>query len=220
MNSNIDEMVKSFKDREAEFWYFQSRLINEFKENPDVKDFVHSVKSRIKDLDHLKEKIIRKNNSLEESGEEKITSENLFNKITDFSGIRVLHLHLGQFEAIHNFIVNLRDNGEFVEYEPCKAYTWDHESESFFKELGIETKLKDSYYTSVHYVLKPSKDSIITCEIQVRTLLEEVWGEIDHSMNYPKPHSDSHCQSQLKVLARLIGACGHLSNSIMRQYHD
>jgi len=35
-----------------------------------------------------------------------------------------------------------------------------------------------SYYTSVHYLVKPKEESNIICEIQVETLFEEIWGEL------------------------------------------
>jgi ppGpp synthetase/RelA/SpoT-type nucleotidyltranferase len=88
----------------------------------------------------------------------------------------------------------------------------------FFDSLGINTEQKDSFYTSIHYVLKPNSKSKAICEVQVRTLLEEVWGEIDHKMNYPSPVNDEHCREQIRVLARLVGAGSHLADSIMRRY--
>jgi ppGpp synthetase/RelA/SpoT-type nucleotidyltranferase len=58
--------------------------------------------------------------------------------------------------------------------------------------------------TSVHYVIASGSRKIKTCEIQVRTLLEEVWGEIDHSINYPHRIDSIACQRQLETLAHAI----------------
>ena len=173
-------------------------------------------------MDHLLEKIERKNQidsqkSLEERRGE-ITKDNFFERVTDIAGVRVLHLHLSQFIIIHNEIMKTVEDEEFVLCEDPKAYTWDPESKKFFDSLGINTEQKDSFYTSIHYVLKPNSRSKATCEVQVRTLLEEVWGEIDHTMNYPKPVDDDHCREQIRVLARLVGAGSHLADSIMRRY--
>lgn len=52
---------------------------------------------------------------------------------------------------------------------------------SFFKGFEIDCQQKESYYTSVHYLVKPKEESSIICEIQVRTLFEEIWGGIDHT---------------------------------------
>ena len=65
-----------------------------------------------------------------------------------------------------------------------------------------------------------SKDSPVSCEIQVRTLLEEVWGEIDHLVNYPKPTDNVACREQIGVLARLVSAGSRLADSICRVYSD
>ena len=176
---------------------------------------VHSVKARIKDLDHLREKIDRK-----AAGEDEITSENVFAKITDIAGIRVLHLYQSQFAKIHESIQSQIDRGDWTLFEPPKAYTWDPESRKFFESLNLELNVKESFYTSIHYVVKPRPDSEVTCEIQIRTLFEEIWGEIDHSINYPEPVDNLSCKEQLRVLARLVGAGSRLADSIFRIYDE
>ncbi len=100
--------------------------------------------------------------------------------------------------------------------EPPKAYTWDPESKQFFEGLEIEVQVKESFYTSVHYLIKPREDSPICCELQVRTLFEEIWGEVEHSINYPDKTSNIPCREQLLVLAKLVGAGSRLVDSIYR----
>lgn len=100
--------------------------------------------------------------------------------------------------------------------EPPKAYTWDPESKQFFESLEIGVEIKESYYTSVHYVVRPRLDSPLCCEIQVRTLFEEIWGEVDHTLNYPTKSENLACREQLKVLAKLVGAGSRLVDSIFR----
>lgn len=101
-------------------------------------------------------------------------------------------------------------------HEKPKAYTWDQESSEFFKRLDLEVILKPSSYTSVHYVIRPKPFSRICCEIQVRTLFEEVWGEVDHVLNYPNETSIVACREQLRVLAKIAGAGTRLVDSIFR----
>ena len=69
-------------------------------------------------------------------------------------------------------------------------------------------------YTSVHYVVSSASRTKITCEIQVRTLMEEVWGEVDHAINYPDPSELLSCREQLKVLARVTSSATRLVDSI------
>ena len=51
-------------------------------------------------------------------------------------------------------------------------------------------------------------------ESQVRTLMEEVGGEVDHTMNYPNPVESLACREQLKLLARVTSSAGRLVDSI------
>ena len=215
------QIVTAFEDNIESFELFHKHVRN-FFESRSLARHVHSIRHRIKDLDHLLEKIERKNTEDEEREPAKrkghITAENLFTRITDLAGVRVLHLHLSQFEVIHRALMDKIDEGEFTLFEPPKAYTWDPESNEYFGRLGLERELKESYYTSIHYVLRPNSRSQATCEVQVRTLLEEVWGEIDHTMNYPQQTPDEYCREQIRILARLVGAGSHLADSIMRRY--
>jgi putative GTP pyrophosphokinase len=198
------------------------KTVRGFFEGRSLRKVVHSVRHRLKDIDHLLEKIERKNQDddkrVPEERHGEINKDNLFERVTDIAGVRVLHLHLAQFKTINSEIMKKVDEEEFVLFEKPKAYTWDPESEKFFKSLGIQAEKKDSFYTSVHYVLRPNSRSKATCEVQVRTLLEEVWGEVDHTMNYPKLVTDDHCLEQIRVLARLVSAGSHLADSIMKRY--
>lgn len=219
MNSvNIDDAINVIQDNISSYELLHDKLLSYIRRDPILKNLVHSYKSRFKDLDHLKSKIERKNieDSLlpEEDQQGPITKENIKDRITDICGIRILHLYIGQFEGIHKALMNYVDSGELALYELPKAYTWDPEYSKTFEKLGVSPKLKESFYTSVHYVFKPRADSDITCEVQVRTLFEEVWGEIDHTFNYPEESDSRVVQEQLKVLARVVGAGTRLSDSI------
>lgn len=223
MNENLREkysdVLQHYNEQLEGIEYFHGQ-IKLFMERRSLRPYVHSVRHRLKDVDHLLRKIERKNldDMLLSHDKQKgpITAENLFERITDMAGIRVLHLHLSQFEHIHRAIMD----SDFVLYEYPKAYTWDPDTKIYFEsideKLNVETK--ESYYTSIHYVLKPNQSSPITCEIQVRTLLEEVWGEVDHTMNYPERTDSVQCAESIKVLARLVGAGGHLADSIMKHH--
>lgn len=140
--------------------------------------------------------------------------------MTDLAGVRILHLYQGQFTDIHSEITKKVLSGDWAFGEPPKAYTWDPETESFFDQLGIATEVKDSFYTSVHYLVKPNNNSDLCCEIQVRTLFEEIWGEIDHAINYPHQTDSVACREQLRVLSKLVSTGTRLSDSIFRSYNE
>lgn len=226
MNKQEKKAYLDILQENKEEYNFLKETIVSFLSGESLRDCIHSVRHRLKDSQHFLEKIKRKNKEISEKNLalpainqiELITKDNVLEKITDIAGVRVLHLHPAQFSKIHNSINAKISNGEFVFHENPKAYTWDKEYKEFFLSLGIETQIKDSYYTSVHYILKRNNHSIAKCEIQVRTLLEEVWGEIDHTMNYPQPTKNEECKEQLKILAKLIGSGSHLADFIMKTH--
>ena len=197
---------------------FRENTVRFFETHPELTQspqIVHSVKSRMKDLQHLREKI-----QLKSSIEDQITPENIFNRITDIAGVRVLHLYQVQFLRIHSAIIQKLDNQDWILYEKPKAYTWDPQSQDFFARLDLKVEVKESLYTSIHYVIKPRENSPVSCEIQVRTLFEEIWGEIDHLINYSEQTVSVACREQIGVLARLVGAGSRLADSICRTYSD
>lgn len=213
---SIDCAIDSFEQKRHEFQIFMDGVSQWFLTHPKLRSTkfpeVHSVKSRLKDREHLREKIRRKR----DEGVE-ITSADLFERITDLAGVRVLHLHQDQFREIHQeILVKVDDQRDWFLPEPPKAYTWDPESKQFFEQMNIQVEIKPSFYTSVHYLVKPREDSPICCEIQVRTLFEEIWGEVDHALNYPKQSQNLSCREQLLVLAKLVGAGSRLVDSIFR----
>lgn len=207
------DIVESFIARQFEFELFMEGVEKLFLKHPNLNksDFpiVHSTRSRIKNRDHLAAKITRKN-----SASRVITAENCFSTITDFAAIRVLHLRQSDISHIKTVIDDKIRSGDGILNENPVAYTWDPEYKKFFEDLGCECKIKESSYTSVHFVIRPKVDSPIACEIQVRTLFEEIWGEIDHHLNYPIPTTNDSCKEQLSVLAKVIGAGSRLVTSI------
>lgn len=174
---------------------------------------IHSVKWRLKDATRLQEKLERKG-----YGSPRANGAQLFARLTDLGGVRVLHLYQEQFRDIHAVIMGRCESKDWTLREKPIAYTWDPESVDFFNSLGIRTLNKPTMYTSIHYLVKPRPQSRICCEIQVRTLFEEIWGEIDHAINYPTPSKNRACTEQLRVLTKLAGAGTRLADAIFRTH--
>lgn len=219
MNREISEAVEAYIQKQFEYEQFLAGILVFFQKHPLLNKkplpIIHSIKSRLKDPMHLADKLERK---LAEGT--RINKDNIFTAITDFIGVRVLHLHQEQFESIHSAIVEKVSTGDWLFIEPPKAFTWDPESVQFYSQLSITTELRETYYTSIHYLVKPNNQNSICCEIQVRTLFEEIWGEIDHTINYPHPTDSLACGEQLRVLAKLISTGTRLADSIFRSHAD
>jgi len=217
MSDPIEECVVAYRRERHHIKAFLESVREFFASHPDLftppQPILHSIRSRLKDEDHLRDKLRRKS-----TDGKSIQPQDLLEKITDLAGIRLLHLHQSQANEIHYVIMQQLKRGDWSLYEEPVAYTWDPESKGFFENLNIRTELKESYYTSIHYVLKPRDDSPLCCEVQVRTLFEEAWGEIDHAINYPHKSPAIVCREQLLVLSRLVGAASRLTDSIFRAH--
>jgi putative GTP pyrophosphokinase len=182
---------------------------------------IHSIRARTKDPEHLRDKLYRKLKRCKEEGNPfEITPENLFEKVNDLAGVRLLHLHTTQFELINAALVNQLDEEGWSILEGPEARVWDDEYRGYFESIGVAVSKSERLYTSVHYVVQPTTRTKRTAEIQVRTLAEELWGEVDHSINYPQKCGDVACEEQIKVLARVTSSCTRLVDSIFRSKRE
>lgn len=214
------DLVALFSKKRKFFELFLQSVQAEFSScadlNTGIPTTIHSLRSRLKDESHLIDKINRKR-----LDGRIITPDNLFSEITDLAGLRVLHLHQSQFEQIHNFILRKVKSKNWRLVEKPIAYTWDPESVNYFKNFKIRTSLKSSYYTSVHYLIAPANNQEnLVCEVQVRTLFEEAWGEIDHSINYPEKTDKLASIEQLRVLSKLVSTGSRLADAIFKVHNS
>lgn len=145
---------------------------------------VHVVKSRVKDSDHLVEKIIR--HSAIKKGPW-ANPNNYRSVVTDLIGVRALHLFKEEWICIHDYIcdaLKARWKPKPVAYvrkgDPSKVIQQ-------YKNKNCKIVELDSGYTSVHYLIdfRPNVSDKYIAEIQVRTLFEEAWSEISHAVRYP-----------------------------------
>ncbi|MGL4763238.1 MAG: RelA/SpoT domain-containing protein [Sarcina sp.] len=173
---------------------------------------VHSVKSRIKKSDRLIEKVIRKTserkNKYGKSFE--FTVNNYKKEINDLIGVRVIHILKCEWEAIHNFIIKTWNVIEIT------ANVRDGDNTTNFEELGIEVRSRPSGYRSVHYLveLNFTLSTPIIAEIQVRTIFEEGYGEIDHRLRYSHEEIPEILKSNLLLFNRIIGSSDEMASLI------
>jgi len=182
---------------------------------------VHSIKWRIKDNDSLQGKLLRKIVDAHDAGDTfDITEVNFFSRVNDLVGIRLLHLHTRQIGDINPELLSALKEGRYRLVEGPKARTWDNETSKYFDGIGIPSEMTDSMYTSVHYVIESNSRTKYTCEIQVRTLAEEIWGEVSHAFTYPNATKSIACQEQIKVLARVTSSCSRLVDSTFKSLEE
>jgi len=172
---------------------------------------VHSINYRIKEKEHLLSKIIRKMSDEPSLG---ITIDNYRNIITDLIGIRALHLFKEDWISIHKYLLN-----KWEMAETPTAYVRSGDSEriiQFYKDNDCQVEQHKFGYRSAHYLLQSSPNrEMFVVELQVRTLFEEAWGEIDHKVRYPY-HLDNELLVRLSsILNRLSGDADEMASYML-----
>jgi ppGpp synthetase/RelA/SpoT-type nucleotidyltranferase len=222
----IKQLVNHYVTNQAYIRRFLSALHAQISDVIDrangdpLSALVHSVKYRMKDSEHLREKLMRKSEEYEKKQVDfPYTLENLFVKVNDLAGYRILHLHTRQFEELNRRLIPVLEAAHSIIEGPV-AKTWDEETKAYYKSINIKTEDNERMYSSVHYVIQPSTKTPLTMEIQVRTLADEIWGEIDHKINYPYSHESIACREQIRALARVTSSCSRLVDAIMTTHED
>lgn len=155
------------------------------------------IHQRVKNPEHLIEKIIRK----KKCG---INIDNYKTTITDLLACKIIYLYKTDWIKIHDWL-----NGNFEKnyLEKPKAYTTENNA-FFFEQRNIECEIRDSGYQSVHYLVEYKGYPI---EIQVRSIYQEAWGEIDHQLRYPYDINNNVLNSFSKMLSKLTNVSDELA---------
>lgn len=173
---------------------------------------VHSVRWRTKDTYGLLKKILRKN--LETPVKHKwisVTSDNYREIVSDLIGVRALHLLKEDCILIDEQIRstwNITDSSIFI-----------REGDTAITEIidrGATEEKHDAGYRSIHYSLiyHPEKKPILV-EIQVRTIFQEGWSEIDHKVRYPDYSDNEMLTYFLGVFNGLSGTADDMGSFVM-----
>ena len=174
---------------------------------------VHSVRWRVKNTEHLIAKIIRKRaESCPKYAD--ITPQNYFELVTDLVGVRALHLFKVDCFEIDQFI---REAWNQIEDPVVYIRTGDSSDlKDQFEKKGFGVKEHPAGYRSVHYVIEstPHKRKIIA-EIQVRTIFEEGWSEIDHQIRYPNFSSNELVAYFLEIFNRMAGSADDMGGFVL-----
>ncbi|MDX5438435.1 MAG: RelA/SpoT domain-containing protein [Pontibacter sp.] len=169
---------------------------------------VHSVTYRVKDPEHLLQKILRKK---KEYPNRTFTPQSYLSLINDLVGVRVLHLYKEAWMETGKYIQQTWDLKR-----PPYAYTKGNESNSQlsdFTTLGCKVLTHPSGYKAVHFVIetKPGKQ-LYFAEIQLRTLFEEGWSEIDHNIRYPDHNNSQLLDCMLQLLNKITTQADELAS--------
>lgn len=179
------------------------------------KKSVHSVRRRVKQPTHLIEKIIRKGKKYVDRD---ISVKNYKEIVTDLIGVRILHLFKDEWRSIHDEILK---NWEVAETPQINVRQGDYNMEileEHMKDLKCEVIVREHGYRSVHYLveIKTESGEKIYVEMQVRTVFEEAWSEIDHIIRYPYDVDNPVLSDYLSVFNRIVGSADEMGTFIKK----
>lgn len=155
-----------------------------------LKNNFHSITYRVKDEKRFIEKIEKENKDLSD-GNSHITVKNFHNRIGDLLGMKLICLRLNDIKIIEAYFQYLVEEKifEFVDKPEHKR--------SFLLPLNPGGEVDEGHtqvysgYSSIHYQFKPGvglaapeEFKELQFEFQLKTILEEAWGEIDHKYRY------------------------------------
>ena len=171
---------------------------------------IHSVRWRVKDTEHLLEKLVRKSYAKEEKYAS-LDAQNYATTVTDLVGLRALHLFKEDWKKIHEILIK-----DWTPIETPVAYYREGDPEdllSDYRSNGLETKEHRAGYRSIHYVFESKpQNRIIKAEVQIRTIFEEGWSEIDHQIRYPNFSNNEVVAYFLTIFNRLAGSADEMGS--------
>lgn len=226
---SIDELTQVFYD-------YQQRIKTELE--PCMHDFLsdyiikadgirfHSYGARVKDPYHLIEKIVRKRHNNDKKYA-LMQSGDYYKYITDLIGCRILLVYKEDWKQIHEYLVRIFENSKanyidedhyaqsydipfikpFIAEQPV-IYIRPGDNEEVYNNVnGIDIS-KKGYYRSAHYIIRLEKHYV---ELQVRSLFDEAWGEVDHDVLYPYHKDETSFVEFSQIINRISGTGDELA---------
>jgi putative GTP pyrophosphokinase len=183
-------LISFFKEKDK-YERLAEYIVHFIRDDPSSpKESLHTITYRIKDEARLIEKIDKENKNLA-VGERPITQRNFQDRVGDLLGIRFICLRLSDIERVKTYLELL------AEEKIIRFIRGPDQKRSFVLPIdpgesvpdGID--LRYSGYSSIHYQAEMFENSDVSDELkglqiefQLRTILEEAWGEIDHKYRY------------------------------------
>ena len=171
----IDETLELIEERKEKIENVANSLEKFFTDSFFIKDHFLNVNYRIKSPESLREKILRHNFYIKYK-----TPENLLNNLSDLIGFRIECRFIEDEEKIYRDIVKLFEikceNGFYTNPLNSSIMLQLDEKQPQKQKNGFEIYKIDGKYC---------KDgNCINFELQIKSLVNVFWGEIDHRILY------------------------------------
>jgi putative GTP pyrophosphokinase len=188
-----EAILISFLNEKGKYKKLAEYIVQLIQDDPSSpKESLHTIIYRIKDELRIIEKIDKQNKELE-AGEPPITEKNYRTRLGDLLGVRIICLRLSDVEKIEAYLRLLSEE------KILRFVKGPNQKRSFILPVDPGESITDgmdlaySGYSSIHYQIKlgensdaPSGLKDLQFEFQLRTILEEAWGEIDHKYRYAR----------------------------------
>lgn len=212
----IQKIYDDFQQRSNELEKVRTEILKLLNEK--LKGYYHTIESRVKDAEHLIEKIIRKI-CIENNYKYKNICENdYYEIIRDLIGVRILVFSKEGWEKIHDGLCDVFKTEDNAGKEPLyymkeipEAYIRYGDRDVFHNK--IHTQYSNKGYRSQHYIIAYNK---YYCEIQVRTIAEEVYGEFDHKVRYPYRKDNKFLLRYTTTMAQLMAVADELVSTCLQ----
>lgn len=205
--------IKNFVNRwrEAEYWtgYASSKDVA-------IPSPVRSIFTRIKRPEKVIDKIFLKPDIYKDG-----LSPQSFIKMHDCIGVRVIVFFLSNLPFIDRELMKSK-KVEISKKLPPIAYI-NNELINRFGLSHVTQKEKENGYQSLHYVVRLLPDSKHKkaspwFEIQVRTMAQEIWSEMEHILAYKSERRTNYsAKRRFQILSREIGAIDERFNLLYEE---
>lgn len=193
-------------------------------------DHIHLSTSRVKTISSILRKIITKRNlklADKKSPYSSITADTYQNALTDLVGVRIILSYRGDWVEVHDRLLSLfplrakedyscgilaHESGQAFIAEWPKAYHAKNDDVEAYRKKGLDIVEHEKGYRSVHYIISYCDTYI---ELQIRTIYDEAWSDVDHRYVYKQEANPSN--DALKLLSKNLCALTNLSNDIGEQ---
>lgn len=156
---------------------------------------------RVKELKSIVDKLNKKPEEIKAEWKDFFDG---LNTLEDIAGIRLVIATKDQyFEAEEILRKALKKLGEIV-----KKKNW-----------GSDSEMDDTGYSADHYIIKKNGNESIICEIQIRTLTQDLWATFCHYESYKKENEEDNENKKTKIkelknLARLMDVSDYYAQLI------
>src|ERR1700733_4414681 len=131
------ELVSHYQQHMHSFQSVLNGLQDQIWSSPKLNPHIHSLKSRTKSIVSLEDKIFRKMDDAKDARKPfRINSKNLFVKINDLAGLRILHLNTDQLPYLAAGLNELIEEQRYSLVEKPTARAWDDESRELLSGVG------------------------------------------------------------------------------------